>query len=94
MTSGSVTNTVHLGVKTRVKVTGWAAFAVAVQISKGSIDKGCAVNANSVRAVSSIPVAVAVTLSGVTTRVMSGTVAWARCTCEAEDGKESKHFHY
>jgi hypothetical protein len=86
LTTGCVINTVHLCVETRVEVTSWAVLTIAVQISNRSINKGCTVSANSFRAVSSKPVAVAVTLGGVTTSAMSGTVVWARSTCETDHG--------
>jgi len=85
LTTSGVINTVDLCVKTRVEVTSRAVFAVAVQISNRGVDKGCAVSANSCRAVSSIPVAVAITLGGVTTCAVSSTVVWARCACETEN---------
>jgi hypothetical protein len=85
LTTSGVINTVNLCVQTRIEVTSWAMLPVAVQISNRSVDKGCTVSANSFRAVSSKPVAVAVTLGGVTTSTMSSTVVWARSTCETDN---------
>jgi len=86
LTTGGVINTVDLCVETRIEVTSWAMLPVAVQISNRSVDKGCTVSANSFGAVSSIPIAVAVTLGGITTSAMSSTVVWARSTCETDHG--------
>jgi len=85
LTTSGVINTVDLCVETRVEVTSWAMLPVTVQISNRSVNEGGTVSANSFRAVGSKPVAVAVTLSGVTTSAVSSTVVWARSTCETDN---------
>jgi hypothetical protein len=85
LTTSNEVDTENLGVQTRVEVTRWSVFAITIEISHGSINKGSTVRANALAAVSPEPVAVAITLGGVTTGTMPSTVVWARSTCETEN---------
>jgi hypothetical protein len=60
-------------------------FAVTIKIANRSINESSTVGANSLTAVSSKPVTVAVTLRGFATSAMSSTVVWARRTGETKD---------
>jgi len=85
LTATNKVDTVHLGVQSRVEVTSRTMFAITVKITNRSINESSTVGANSLTAVSSKPIAVAVTLRGFTTRAMSSTVVWARRTGETKD---------
>jgi len=86
LTAADEVNTEHLGVQSRVEVTGWAMFAITVKITNRSINESSTVGANALTTVSSKPVAVAVTLRGFATSAVSSTVVWARRTGETKDG--------
>jgi len=86
LTATNEVNTEHLGVQSRVEVTGWTMFAITVKITNRTINESSTVAANALTAVSSKPVAVAITLGGFTTSAVSSTVVWARRTGETKDG--------
>merc|ERR1719337_206188 len=86
-------DTENLGVQTRVEVTRWSVFAITIEISHRSINKGSTVRANALAAVSPEPVAVAITLGGFTTGTMPSTVVWASSTCETENREERENLH-
>jgi hypothetical protein len=93
LTTSNEVDTENLGVQTRVEVTRWSVFAITIEISHRSINKGSTVRANALAAVSPEPVAVAITLGGFTTSTMSSTVVWACSTCETENREERENLH-
>jgi hypothetical protein len=92
LTATDEVDTENLGVQSRVEVAGWTMFAVTIEVANRSINESSTVGANSLTAVSSKPVAVAVTLRGFATSTMSSTVVWTRRIRETQDSKERDHF--